>query len=234
MLQRAGVLAREVKERWKLCWPMAYLPKREEPSCPFCAVGMQTRMSKEGAGEAAGELPTLPALSIWKPEVFVGQRLPVAGGTKGVVCCAQPSLVLQGRTVGAVSAEAVGNISREVSEWAPAPGFTGLLICLDLALGGEKPSIVCTSDAAVVQGGPIAWLWLFCPVKTLGCPRSPPPAVGCAVSIAACGLRAREQERGGRIPREGREGCGVRASPFSCVWAGERVSVARPGDKNAL
>lgn len=190
MLQRAGFLAREVEERWKLCWPMAYLPKWEEPSRPFRAVGMQTRMSKEGAGEAAGELPALPALSIWKPVVFVGLRLPVAGGAKGVVCCAQPGLVLRGRAVGAVGAEAVGNISREVSEWAPAPGFTGLLICLDLALGGEKPSIVCTSDAAVVQRrccGPVAWLWLFCPVKTLGCPRSPPPAVGCAVSIAACG-----------------------------------------------
>lgn len=196
MLQRAGFLAREVEERWKLCWPMAYLPKQEEPSCAFCAVGMQTRMSKEGAGEAAGELLTLPALSIWKPEAFMGLRLPVAGGTKGVVCCAQPGLVLQGRAVGAVGAEAVGNISKEVSEWAPAPGFTGLLICLDLALGGEKPSTVCTSDAAVVQGGPIARLWLFCPVMTLGCPRSPPPAVGCAVSIAASGQRARGQGRG--------------------------------------
>lgn len=64
VLQRAGFLARGVKERWKLCWPMVvvlYLPKWGERSRPFHAVGMQTPTSKEGEGEAVGELPAPPA-----------------------------------------------------------------------------------------------------------------------------------------------------------------------------
>lgn len=127
VLQRAGFLARGVEEKWKLCWPMVvvlYLPKWGEPYCRFHAVGMQTPMSKEGDGEAVGELPA-PS-SIWKPVVLTGLQLPAAGWHEGVVACAWPGPVLRGRAAGAVGTEAVGNISGEVSYWAPALGFTGL------------------------------------------------------------------------------------------------------------
>lgn len=91
-------------------------------------------------------------------------------------------------------------------------------MCLDLALGGGKPSIICTSDAVVVQGGPVAWLWLFCPVKTVGCPHSPP---SCGLHCRHHSLQVGSQRVGS--PGEGGEGCGVWAGPLSCVWAGEGV-----------
>lgn len=58
--------------------------------------------------------------------VLMGLRLPTGGWHKGVVCCARPGPALQGRAVGAVGTEAVGNISRETSYWAPTLSFTGL------------------------------------------------------------------------------------------------------------
>lgn len=120
-------------ERW--LWFCIY-PAGVDPP----ALRMQTPMSKAGEGEAAaaGELPSRP-----QHLVVTGLWLP-----SGVVC--------RGRAAGVVSTEAVGNISRETSYRAGAPGLYRSLMCLALALGGEKPS----SNAAVVQGGPVAWLWL--------------------------------------------------------------------------
>lgn len=139
-------------------------------------------------------------------------------GLRGLAVC---SAVLGVRAAGAVSTEAVGNISGKMSYWAPALGFTRL-VCLNLALGGEKPSIIHTGDAAVAQGGPDGWLWLLCPIKTMGGPHSP----------LSCGLRCRHRSlRAG----QGVGSLGERAVGTSppCAWAGDGA-VAAPGDRKAI
>lgn len=93
---------------------------------------------------------------------------------------------------------------------------------LNWVLGGEKPSIICTGDAAAAQGGPNARLWHLCPVMAVGCP--PTLAGGCAVGIAACGQ--------GEIPGESRGLGGPGQPPSLCGQ--ETVAVAAPGDKKAL
>lgn len=104
-------------------------------------------------------------------------------------------------------------------------------MCLDLALGGEKLSIVCISDPAVAQGGPVLWLWLFCPVKTMGCLHSPP---GCGLGCRYRSSADREAEgRAGDPQEKGERAVGSRPAPLA-VCGQERVSVAGPGDRNAL
>lgn len=74
------------------------------------------------------------------------------------------------------------------------------------------------------------WLWLFCPVKTVGCPHSPPRLwAGLSVSQPA----DREAEGRAGDPQEKRErAVGSTPAPLA-VCGQERVSVAGPGDRNA-